>query len=519
MNKLTFLKNPYYLLFYLVLSSFLANGQQDIFFSEYLEDGRNKCLELFNPTNVAIDLSDYTIEIYINGATAPVGTPWSFEGRTIGSMSVIVLCQGLSDIPLLSIRDYPFGFGSFNGNDAIVLKNAGRTIDIIGNVGCDPGASWTEGGNQTENVVLVRKACVNSGITNSGGNCNTFTGLANDWIAYGKTDYTHLGNHNFGLKAIEIFGKNALCEQTEIMLTATAGFRNYSWSNGSNTATTKVTMPGIYTVTATTAQNCKATVSKAINGQSPEIFAEIKDVKDVSCLPKSDGGFTVVPRGGDGSGKFTYEWETGTSTTPLINGLAAGNYEVTVMDNNGCSVVKDVTIDGITTFSMNVTPRGETCKGRGDGSINISAGGSDIQYSLDGNTFQNNGFFGNVLPGTYNVLAIDNSGCGNQERVFIDAGTRFDLRNSIITQAKCQGEGGGQIILQPNGGKAPYVVSFDGGPFTNQTVFSDLKGGTFDISVRDASGCTKAFEQIIEEGSDLLVTDVQTTPATCAGYQ
>ena len=517
MNKRTFFKKPHYLILYLLLSSCLANGQQDIFFSEYLEDGRNKCLELFNPTNAAIDLSNYTIEIYINGSLSPVGTPWSFQGRTIGPMSVVVLCQGLSDIPLLSIRDYPFGFGSFNGNDAIVLKNAGRIIDIIGKVGCDPGASWTGGTNRTENVVLVRKACVDKGITNSGGSCSTFTGLASDWIAYAKTNYTHLGNHDFGSIAVEIFGKNALCEENEITLTATAGFRTYSWSNGSNTATTKITTPGTYTVTATTAQNCRATVSKTINGQSPEIFAEIKNVKDVSCLPKLDGGFTIVPSGGDDSGSFTYKWENGESTTPTISGLGAGDYNVTVMDNNGCSVVEEVTIKGITTFSMNVTASGETCKGRGDGSINVSTGENGIQYSLDGNNFQDNGVFNNVLPGTYNVLAIDNSGCGNQERIVIDGGSRFDLRNSLVTQAKCQGEGGGQIFLQPNGGKAPYTVSFDGGPFTNQTIFSDLKGGTFDIVVRDASGCTKPFEQIIEEGSDLLVTDVQTTPATCAG--
>lgn len=517
MNTFLFSKKQCLLFFYLLLSSLTINCQNDIFFSEYIEDGRNKCLELFNPTNKAIDLSDYTIEVYSDGSTSPIGTPWNFTGRTIGPMSVIVLCQGLSDIRLLSIRDYPFGFGSFNGDDAVVLKHDGRIIDVIGKVGCDPGEFWSGGGNKTEDVVLVRKACVDRGITNSGGGCSTFTGLASDWIAYSKIDYAHLGSHDFGAVEVEIFGKNALCEQTEITLSASEGFSTYRWSNGSNSATTKITAPGIYTVTVTTAENCETTASKMINGQSPELFAEIKEVKDVTCLPKSDGGFTVFPSGGDGSGNFTYEWETGSSTSAIVSGVAAGDYHVTVMDNNGCSVVKAVSIGGTTTFSMDVTPQGETCKGRGDGSINISVNGSGIQYSIDGATFQNTGFFDKVLPGSYNVLAIDNSGCGNQKNVYVEGGTRFDLRNSRIAQAKCQGEGGGQINLELQGGKKPYEVSFDGGPFTNQTVFSDLKGDTFDIVVRDGSGCVKSFEQIIEDGSDLLVTAIETIPATCKG--
>jgi len=517
MKNLTRSKKHYCLLFCLLLNALITNGQQDIFFSEYIEDGRNKCLELFNPTDATIDLSDYTIEVYINGSATSVGIPWNFSGRNIGPMAVIVLCQGLSDITLLSIRDYPFGFGNFNGDDAIVLKNNGRIIDIIGNVGCDPGTSWIGGSNKTEDVVLVRNACVDRGITNSGGNCATFTGLASDWTAYSKTDYSHLGNHDFGALEVEIFGESALCEQTEIILTATAGFRRYRWSNGSNMMDTRITSPGTYTVTVTSAENCTATASKTINGQSPEIFAEIRNIRAVSCLPKADGGFTVVPSGGDGSGNFTYEWETGSSTSGNISGVAAGEYQVTVTDNNGCSVVREVSIGGATTFDMTVTPSGETCLGRGDGSINISASGNGISYSIDGETFQNSGFFDNVLPGQYTVLATDNTGCGNQEQITIDGGTRFDLRNSIVSQANCQGEGGGQIILVPNGGEAPYEVSFEGGPFTNQMVYSDLKGGTFEIVVRDASGCEKSFEQIIEEGSDLVVAEVQTTPATCLG--
>lgn len=49
----------------------LAHAQcDDIFISEYVEGwSNNKAIELYNPTDAAIDLSDYRLERYSNGAT------------------------------------------------------------------------------------------------------------------------------------------------------------------------------------------------------------------------------------------------------------------------------------------------------------------------------------------------------------------------------------------------------------------------------------------------------------------
>ena len=285
---------------------------------------------------------------------------------------------------------------------------------------------------------------------------------------------------------------------------------------GSSSSSITVSSPGTYRVTVTTADGCEATDTKQINGSSPEIFATITNIQDVSCLPKTDGSFTVVPSGGRPG--YTYTWETGAGTSPNITGLGAGMHTVTVTDNNGCFIEKEVEIGGTTTVSMGVFAKGETCKGRGDGQITVTASGSgSLQYSIDGNNFQSDNSFKDLLPGDYRILVVDNSGCGNEQKETVNGGTRFTLRNSLVTQAKCQGEGaGGQVLLRPEGGATPYTVSFDGGPFERKLVFSELKGGTYNIIIRDASGCEKAFEQLIEEGSDMKVT-FDTIPATCEG--
>ena len=45
------------------------NNCSELFFSEYVEGSSiNKALEIYNPTNNAVDLSNYTIERYANGS-------------------------------------------------------------------------------------------------------------------------------------------------------------------------------------------------------------------------------------------------------------------------------------------------------------------------------------------------------------------------------------------------------------------------------------------------------------------
>ena len=61
-----------------VLFAMSVNAQimdcSELFISEYVEgSSQNKAIEVYNPTNAAIDLSSYTIERYSNGATNSAG--------------------------------------------------------------------------------------------------------------------------------------------------------------------------------------------------------------------------------------------------------------------------------------------------------------------------------------------------------------------------------------------------------------------------------------------------------------
>lgn len=71
----------------------------------------------------------------------------------------------------------------------------------------------------------------------------------------------------------------------------------------------------------------------------PEPITIEFQVTEVTCADQYDGTAFAIPSGGTGA--FTYEWSTG-STSDFIDSLLGGNYSVTVMDFVGC-VMSDST--------------------------------------------------------------------------------------------------------------------------------------------------------------------------------
>jgi len=173
------------LLLMTVLFAMSVNAQitdcSELFISEYVEgSSQNKAIEVYNPTNAAIDLSSYTIERYSNGATNNTGGGVTNLTGMVASGDAFVLTNGETDMTstfgfcdpaLIALGDMAEPNGSYptpmhmNGNDAMVLTNNGDIIDVIGKIGEDPGTAWSDdnGSWWTANHTLIRKNTVISG--------------------------------------------------------------------------------------------------------------------------------------------------------------------------------------------------------------------------------------------------------------------------------------------------------------------------------------------------------------------
>ncbi len=69
---------------------------------------------------------------------------------------------------LYALRDLVSGVTNFNGNDAIALQlvSSGSNVDVIGEIGFDPGSYWGTADDNTVNHTLVRKNTVCIGDSN-----------------------------------------------------------------------------------------------------------------------------------------------------------------------------------------------------------------------------------------------------------------------------------------------------------------------------------------------------------------
>jgi len=69
------------------------------------------------------------------------------------------------------------------------------------------------------------------------------------------------------------------------------------------------------------------------------------------------------------------------------------------------------------------------------------------------------------------------------------AGTSLSMAISVVNASKC-GASDGVITISAVGGAKNYHFSIDGGEFLADTIYTNLKAGTYTVVVKDANGCT-----------------------------
>ena len=118
---------------------------------------------------------------------------------------------------------------------------------------------------------------------------------------------------------------------------------SYTWlpSGGTGPTATGLTA-GNYTVTVTDSRSCTENIPVTIVNASAPVL-NIINTRNVTCFGLSDGAATVQVSGGNPP--YSFSWNSiPAQTTATINNVPAGNYTVTVTDNNGCSVATSVTL-------------------------------------------------------------------------------------------------------------------------------------------------------------------------------
>jgi hypothetical protein len=164
-------------------------GDSDLIISEYIEgSSNNKYLEIYNAATTPADLSKYIVKLYVNGATMPskssqLDTLTGTASLAPGSFIVLQNTSAVLNLPL-GVTAFSSSLCGFNGDDALAIEKDGIVIDVFGEVGIDPGTSWTIGGitNASIDKTVRRKA----GIVQ--GNISWTNSSATEWNVITTTD-------------------------------------------------------------------------------------------------------------------------------------------------------------------------------------------------------------------------------------------------------------------------------------------------------------------------------------------
>jgi len=107
-----------------------------LMFSQYIDGTVNrKGLEIYNPDGSTVNLADYQIEQYTNGATSKTAT-YTLEGNLASKAKFII---GRTELQAeLGTKVNQVAGLSFNGDDALVLVYKGTPVDRFGRIGDKP---------------------------------------------------------------------------------------------------------------------------------------------------------------------------------------------------------------------------------------------------------------------------------------------------------------------------------------------------------------------------------------------
>lgn len=274
----------------------------------------------------------------------------------------------------------------------------------------------------------------------------------------------------------------------------------YNWGVGITTEDRNNLTAGNYSVTVTDAASCTTTQSFSVS--QPTALQVNRTISAVSCNGQSNGSIQVSVSGG--TLPYSYSWNDG-FTGEDRSALAAGNYSLTVTDQNGCTAAISAQVSQPAALQASANNATIPCSG-GSASVTVTASGGTSPYQGSGNFTVN-------LPGTYTYPVTDANGCSTSATAVISSPNAPTVSGQA-TAASCAGACNGSIQLAVNGGTPPFSFSWSNGQ-TAQNV-GQLCAGNYTVTTTDQSGCAVQSNYLITAPDPLNIL-LSGADTVCAG--
>lgn len=262
---------------------------------------------------------------------------------------------------------------------------------------------------------------------------------------------------------------------------------------------------GPVTIKVRDANGCEGTrIYQIAASSAPTVLSLI--ITDVSCYSTVTGAITINAVGGKPPIQYSIDGGVTFFAANTFSALAAGNYNLVLKDNVGCSSTSVFNIAQPTPIVLNFISTDAEC-GLANGSITVTAnGGTGIfTYSSDGGlTFGAANVFNNLPAGSYKVVVMDSHGCIEATTVIINDALGPRIIGVQTTPQICDGFANGSISLTVVSGTGALQYSIDNGnTFSNSPDFQNLTAGNYTLYVKDTKNC---FD------TDVALVDVYHSP-------
>ncbi len=289
---------------------------------------------------------------------------------------------------------------------------------------------------------------------------------------------------------------------------------------------------GTYNIVVESANGCLV-----YHDENPIVFEEPEElvineleVSDATCFGAANGMIDVEAAGGTGAHYFSADggatWQEG----HLLYGLAAGSYEVMVMDDNGC----------VTPYAQNPVVINEPealvyeqviltdamCNGTANAAIEIIASGGTgtIEYSIGDDLWPNDGLFEGLEAAEYELRIRDDRNCLNiydDNPVILNEPEALVIDEVTSTDVNCYEGADGTIEFSTSGGTGAHQFSIDGGAsWQSENAFTNLEQGSYELLVKDENECITLYANnpvTIEQPEELIINQVTVEDLTCFG--
>jgi gliding motility-associated-like protein len=209
---------------------------------------------------------------------------------------------------------------------------------------------------------------------------------------------------------------------------------------------------------------------------------------------------------------YSYLWSN-SLTIQDVTGLNAGNYTVTVTDNNLCVISDVYNVSQPTVLSTTISFTQSGC-GISSGSATVAPQGGAGNYTYLWSNGSTSATISNVPAANYTVTVTDQNNCTTSNSIQVTTANGPVISSSVITDVLCNGGNNGSINISVVGGVSPISYLWSNAELTQD--ISGLTANTYSVTVTDDNSCSVTASYTVAQNSPIILTALS-SDVSCNG--